>query len=317
MVRPLRIDYPNAVYHITNRGVNRQPIFFQEDDYQKFLDRLAQIHQRMKVIIHGYCLMPNHYHLEITTPESNISRSIQWLNQSYATYINIRHQRSGHLFQGRFKSVVIEIESHLAALTRYIHQNPIRAGIISNPIEYKWSSYRAYLGMDKIPWLNTSVTLKRFGRTLPEQRKNYREFIEEQAPENPIKETVYGAILGSEQFIEKVQKKLKTRPDDREISRLNTARRTMSIAYIVNTISMKTGIKRPEIKRKGGKRNRYREIAIYLCYMNCNTTNREIGHYFGGIDTSSVSEVIRRIKEKLKTDKQLEKEIKNINSELD
>ena len=105
MVRPLRIDYKNAIYHITNRGVNRQPIFFGRDDYWKFLDWLELMHQRMKVIIHGFCLMSNHYHLEITTPESNISRSIQWLNQSYATYINIRHERSGHLFQGRFNPI--------------------------------------------------------------------------------------------------------------------------------------------------------------------------------------------------------------------
>ena len=316
MVRPLRIDYKNAIYHITNRGVNRQPIFFGRDDYWKFLDWLELMHQRMKVIIHGFCLMSNHYHLEITTPESNISRSIQWLNQSYATYINIRHERSGHLFQGRFKSVVIEAETHLAALTRYIHQNPVRAGMVSNPLEYKWSSYRAYLGMDKISWLDTSVTLRRFGRTLAEQRKNYREFVEEKVSENPLKEMVYGAILGSEKFIDNVQKKLRSKPLDKEISRLDIARRMMSISDIVNMISKKTGIKTEEIKRKGSKRNRYREIAMYLCYMHCNKTNKEIGQYFGGIDTSSVSEVIRRIKEKLKKDKQLEKEIKLIQAEL-
>ena len=107
MTRPLRIIYPDAVYHITNRGVNRQLIFFKEEDYLRFLDCLEQIHKRLDIIIHGYCLMPNHYHLEITTPKENISRSIQWLNQSYAGYINMRHERSGHLFQGRFKSVVI------------------------------------------------------------------------------------------------------------------------------------------------------------------------------------------------------------------
>jgi putative transposase len=318
MVRPLRIIYPDAVYHITNRGVNRQPIFFKEDDYLRFLDYLAQIHQRMNIIIHGYCLMSNHYHLEITTPKENISRSIQWINQSYASYVNIRYQRSGHLFQGRFKSVVIEAESHLAALTRYIHLNPVRAGIVSNPIEYPWSSYRAYMGVDQIDWLNTQITLARFGKSLTDQRKNYREFIEESRlhKENPLKDMVYGAILGSEKFIEKMQKRLKTKPEDREISQLNSARRTMSIEYIVKKISKKTGVTIKELKRKGSKNNYLREVAIYICFMNCNKTNREIGNYFGGIDPAAVSIVIRKIKNKLSIDKKLEIRIKLIKREL-
>ena len=316
MTRPLRIVYPDAVYHITNRGINRQPIFFEEGDYLRFLDCLGQIHKRMKVIIHAFCLMPNHYHLEITTPKENISRSIQWLNQSYAGYVNIRHQRSGHLFQGRFKSVVIEAESHLVALTRYIHQNPVRAGLVKSPLEYKWSSYRAYLGIDQIEWLNTKTTLEQFGRTLEEKRKNYQEFVAEKIEENPLKEMVYGAILGSEKFIEKIQRKLRAKPEDREISNLNSARRTMSIEYIVNKISQKAGIKIEELKLKGGKRNYLRDMAIYLCYMNCNQTNREIGNYFGGIDPAAVSAVIRKTNNKLLSDRRLERQIKLLKKEL-
>ena len=312
MVRPLRIDYPDAVYHITNRGVNRQAIFFEDGDYKRLIDLLEQICKRMKVEIHGFCLMPNHYHLEITTPESNLSRSIQWLNQSYATYINTRHQRSGHLFQGRFKSVIIEAESHLTALTRYIHQNPVRAGMVLHPQDYKWSSYRGYLGMDQYDWLNSTVVLEKYGKTLEEQRKNYREFVEEGAADNPVKEMVYGAILGSEKFVEEVQRKLKSKGEDSEISQLNAARRIMSIESIVTKMAKDAGTDVGQIKRKGGKRNFLREIAIYLCYMNSNKTNREIGEYFGGLDTSSVSVIIRRFKEKLVHNKILRDQFKSI-----
>ena len=164
--------------------------------------------------------------------------------------------------------------------------------------------------------MNTQVTLEQFGKTLKDQRKNYREFVEEKAVENPIKDMVYGAILGSEKFIEKVQRRLKAKPEDREIAQLNSARHTMNIEYIVKKISEKTGVTIKELKRKGSKRNDLRAIAIYLCYMNCNKTNREIGKYFGGIDTSSVSIIIRRLKEKMLHDKLLREQFKAMHKEL-
>jgi REP element-mobilizing transposase RayT len=316
MARPLRITYPGAVYHITNRGVNKQPIFFEEEDYDKFLEYLAEVSERMQVIIHGYCLMSNHYHLEITTPNENISRTIQWLNQNYAGYVNNRYDRTGHLFQGRFKSVLIEAESHLAALTRYIHLNPVRAGLVSAPFEYPWSSYQCYLGLTDYEWLNTSVTLERFGKDLEEQRKNYQEFVEQEIAENPLRDMVYGAILGSKAFVEKIQNKLQKKPEDREISRFKSAQRILSMDRIVEVISKNMQITQKELKRRGSKRNVLREIAIYLCYMNCNTTNKEIGTYFGGIDSTSVSEVIRRLKVKMSKSKELRDITKTIKKKL-
>ncbi|MBN1425981.1 transposase [Candidatus Fermentibacteria bacterium] len=141
-------------------------ILTDDNDRLDFLGRLPQLYQRFGVVIHAYCLMDTHYHLELETPAGHLSRSIQWLNETYASSFNRRHGRSGYLFQGRFHSVVIEAESHLSALTRYIHLNPVRAGLAARPWKYVWSSCRAYLGMEQRPlWLTTSSVLTRFGRT--------------------------------------------------------------------------------------------------------------------------------------------------------
>ena len=133
LARPLRIDYPGAFHHITTRGVARRDIFFDDEDRDVFLHQLAQAHERWGIVIHAYCLMTNHDHLDLQTPEGHLSRSLQWSNQNYASHVNRRYQRSGHLFQGRFKNVLVEAEAHLHELTRYLHLNPVRAGIVSAP----------------------------------------------------------------------------------------------------------------------------------------------------------------------------------------
>ncbi len=166
MARPLRIEYPGAFYHITNRGVGRQDIFFKDYDRKVFLEKLEDLHEKWGIIFHGYCLMTNHYHLELETPGGELSRPLQWLNHVYAGYVNKEYKRVGHLFQGRFKSVLVEAEDHLHVLTRYIHMNPVRAGIVRRPEEYRWSSYRDYLGIRQCPkWLEVKKTLEMFGRT--------------------------------------------------------------------------------------------------------------------------------------------------------
>jgi len=147
LARPLRVEYPGAYYHVTARGVARQNIFHDDKDYSEFLDRVQDVNERWGLVFHGYCLMSNHYHIEVETPEGELSRAIQWINQNYAAYVNRTYDRVGHLFQGRFKSVLVEEGRHLQELTRYIHLNPVRAGIVEQPADYKWSSYGAYLGL--------------------------------------------------------------------------------------------------------------------------------------------------------------------------
>jgi REP element-mobilizing transposase RayT len=140
MSRPLRIEYPGATYHITARGNERADIFRDNNDRQKLLEQLQIALQRYAIVIHAYVLMGNHYHLLLETPEGNMSQAMHFINGNYTGYFNHRHRRVGHLFQGRYKGLLVEKESYLLSLSRYIHLNPVRAGIVEYPEEYHWSN---------------------------------------------------------------------------------------------------------------------------------------------------------------------------------
>ena len=151
MTRPLRVEYPGALYHVIHRGNNQETIFKNDRDRRMFLDYVNKTSERFSILIHTYCLMSNHFHLLVETPEPNLSVAMQWINVSYATYFNRKHRRSGHLFQGRFKAILVDADAYLKHLSRYIHLNPVRANMVSNPEEYEWSSYAAYIGERKPP----------------------------------------------------------------------------------------------------------------------------------------------------------------------
>ena len=151
MARSLRDEYPGAYYHLINRGNAGENIFDRDGDKEKFLQYLNKAVGRFSIIIHTYCLMANHYHLLVKTAQPNLSVAIQWLNASYAAYYNRKHRRSGHLFQGRYKAILIDADEYLRQLSRYIHLNPVRAKIVTKPAEYPWSSYRATTGLSKRP----------------------------------------------------------------------------------------------------------------------------------------------------------------------
>ena len=145
MARPLRIQYPGAYYHVTSRGNERKDIFKSRRDREKFLDYLQSATQRYGAVIHCYCLMSNHYHLLLETPEGNLSQIMQHINGSYTTYFNVKRKRAGHLFQGRYHAVLVEADAYALELSRYVHLNPVHAGIATRPEDHAWSSYAAYL----------------------------------------------------------------------------------------------------------------------------------------------------------------------------
>jgi len=178
LARPLRIDYPGAFQHVTSRGVAGGTIFFADEDREDFLNSLAEACERWAMVVHAYCLMTNHYHLELESREGKLSRAMQWLNEAHATGVNRRHGRVGHLFQGRFKSALVEAQGDLHELTRYIHMNPVRAGLVQHPADHRWSSYRTYIGLRSGPeWLETGVTLRLLGgKNEKEAGRAYRKF---------------------------------------------------------------------------------------------------------------------------------------------
>ena len=156
MSRPLRIEYPGAVYHVTSRGDARRPIFCDDKDRLLFLEVLASIVSRFHWLCHAYCLMNNHYHLIVETPEGNLSRGMRQLNGVYTQRFNRRHRKPGHVFQGRYKAIVVEKESYLLELCRYVVLNPVRAKAVETPEAWNWSSYRATAGSTDIPELSDS-----------------------------------------------------------------------------------------------------------------------------------------------------------------
>ena len=145
MARPLRIEYKGAFYHITARGNERKRIFFSKADYEKFKDYLGKAQDKYGYLLHCYMLMTNHYHMLIETPNPNMSKLMHYLNGSYTGYINRRRKRSGHLFQGRYKAILVDADSYFLELSRYIHLNPVRANIVSNPEDCPYSSYSTYI----------------------------------------------------------------------------------------------------------------------------------------------------------------------------
>jgi REP element-mobilizing transposase RayT len=180
MARPLRIEYEGAVYHVTSRGNGRQSIFLVDSDREAFLEVLSDAVRRFGWICHAYCLMTNHYHLLLETPEANLSRGMRHLNGVYTQAFNRRHARSGHVMQGRFKAILVEKESHLLELARYVVLNPVRARAARSARDWPWSSYRATAGIGEAPeFLTTDWILARFHRSRARATNLYREFVKQ------------------------------------------------------------------------------------------------------------------------------------------
>ncbi len=214
MARQLRIQYEDALYHVTSRGNAREKVFYNDKDREKFLEVLALGVKRFGWRCHAYCLMSNHYHLLIETPRPNLSIGMRQLNGIYTQTFNRSHKRVGHLFQGRFKSIHVEKEGHLLELCRYVVLNPVRARMVEKPEEWKWSSYRATAGQEKAgEYLYTDWILSQFGKKKKQAQKMYRKFVAEgikegKKPWEKVKGQVY---LGSEDFVQDLKGRLKDR----------------------------------------------------------------------------------------------------------
>ena len=207
MVRPLRIEFPDALYHITSRGNARQDIFLSDHDRNIFLKTVGLVIERYNWICHAYCLMDNHYHLLVQTPNANLSKGMRQLNGVYTQKFNFIHKRIGHIFQGRFKAFLIEKEAYLLEVARYIVLNPVRAKVVISPKEWRWSSYRATIGKNKGPdWLATSFILQHFSKSREVAQKGYLRFvIDGLKAKSPFDNLEEGTILGYQQFIDQIR----------------------------------------------------------------------------------------------------------------
>ena len=221
MARPLRLEFPGALYHVTARGNARHAIFFDDADRELFLGCLGDVIGRCGWICHAYCLMENHYHLLIETPEGNLSRGMRQFNGVFTQRVNRRHGRVGHLFQGRFKAIVVERESYLLELCRYIVLNPLRAGMVPDIERYPWSSYPATRGLvEPLGWFTPDWVLSQFGTRRASAQRRYAEFVAEgRGLPSPWAAVRGQALLGSESFVDTMRPLLEEKHPLKEIPR--------------------------------------------------------------------------------------------------
>lgn len=275
MARPYRIEFPGALYHITSRGDRQEPVFEDDEDRLRYLSILAEVVTHFNWICHAYCLMTNHYHLLIETPEGNLSKGMRQLNGMYTQATNRRHQRTGHLFQGRFKSILVDKNSYLLELTRYVVLNPVRAGIIKYPEQYAWSSYQAMMGKVPVPgWLATEGILALFGKRRAEARRRYAGFVAEGIDKASIwtelRQQIY---LGNEKFVLRMQNKADIQGDALAIPRIQRSAPAPSLAAFE-------------------KQSRNRNDAIIAAYKTGGYSYREIAQYFG-LHLATVGRLVR------------------------
>lgn len=203
MARPLRLEIKGALYHITSRGNARQKTYLNDADYQRFQKALGEEIREQGWICHAYCLMPNHYHLLLETPSGKLSRGMQRLIGSYTQWFNWRHSRVGHLFQGRYKSIVVDQDAYLLELCRYIVLNPVRAGLVEHPGDWQWSSYESTAWPEPAqPWLSVRTVIGQFGSHPGTARRAYRVFVMEGiGGPSPWDDLAGKNVLGGEGFV--------------------------------------------------------------------------------------------------------------------
>jgi putative transposase len=317
MARPLRIQYPGAFYHITGKGSEGRRIFLSSTDYEKFKEYLSEAQKKFHVVVHCYVLLGNEYQLIAETREANLSRFMHHLAGNYTTYFNTKRRITGHLFQGRFKAILIEEKSLLLELTRYMHLNPVRARLVKKAEEYKQSSSRAYLFKESQGLVFTDFVLSGISTDPRKARRKYGEFVESGTGKNltnPLQKVYGQAIAGSPAFIKKVAARInKKSPSAKGLSRRTTAQRASDVERIFTALS--THFKVPR-KTLFASRNTPRNLAIYFAKKYTGLTNSEIGERFGNITYSAVTRVATRVAERARKDKELQRHVNELEKKL-
>ena len=290
MSRKPRVHYPAALYHVILRGNARQDIFFGDEDRCRFLLLLQEGVERYGHRIHAFCLMTNHVHLAIQAADVPLSRIMQNVTFRYTRWINWRQKRNGHLFQGRFKAVLVDVDAYLSELIRYIHLNPVRAHLVESPEEYPWSSHRAYLGREIIPWLSSDWVLSQFNPNEKLARVTYAEFLareREEGHDRPFHcgSTSDSRVLGDDTFIETVLTRVEACPKPQ-----------LSLDMILRSVCGHYRKSEPELAAPGKYRRlaEARGVAAWLILETGNVTLSALSR-FTGRDVSTLSSAAKSI----------------------
>jgi len=282
MSRPLRIEFPDAVYHITSRGNARSEIYLTEKDRHTFLDLLGQACERYYWRCYAWCLMSNHYHLVIKTDQATLSRGMRHLNGVYTQKFYRRHQRVGHLFQGRYKAILVEEDSYLLEVIRYVLLNPVRAGMTRTAGQHAWSSYRTMIGKTSAPvWLEKDEVLAHFGKRPATAQKHFIRFLKEAKGQSPLWENLrHQVYLGDEQFVHRLLAAMPGDPEYIEVPKGQRQRPDKSLDYYSNIHTQ-------------------RNDAIHAAFQSGQYTQVEIAGYFD-LHYSTVSKIIKKYEKERK-----------------
>ena len=305
MARKPRINLPGGLYHVLARGNQRRLIFRDPRDYRAYLDRLSRYQERYSFTLLAYALMPNHVHLLIEAGAVPLSRIMQGLQQSYTQYFNKAHRTVGHCFQGRFKAFLCDRDAYLLALVRYLHLNPVRAGMSETPEAYPWSSHRHYLGQAMAPWVATEVVLPRFARSPKPAVRAYREFVRAGLGEGH-RDDLYAAvdqrILGDDDFVEDAERR-----SGRRIERPGAR---PSVDMLMRVVSAATGIA-PHTMRSPGRARGPAAARVLLAYLARVTGAASLRAIAAHVDRSPVtlSVLLRRFEERLASDPNRQRQV--------
>lgn len=278
MSRPLRLEFAGALYHVTSRGNEKKPVYLDDADYELFLALMTEVCQRFNWVIHAYCLMTNHYHLVAETPDSNLSRGMRHLNGVYTQRFNSKHKRVGHLFQGRYKAILVDKDSYLLELSRYVVLNPVRAHMVDKPEDWRWSSYSATIGIQKgFEGLATDAMLLQFGKQRNRAIERFREFVSQGAGQEIWRDLKHQIYLGDNKFVEEQMKHLVHQ--EGKLSEVPLKQCRKSAKSLLKYQEGNTGI----------------NDAIVAAYQSGGYTMNEIAIHFG-CHYSTVSRVIAKCK---------------------
>lgn len=275
MSRPLRLEFPDALYHITSRGDRRENIYDDDEDRVVFLDTFASVITQFNWACYAYCLMDNHYHLLVQTPDGNLSKGMRQLNGVYSQTYNRMHNKTGHLFQGRYKAILVDEDAYLLQLSRYLVLNPVKAMMVKKASDWKWSSYRAMAGLSPAPdWLSIDAILVQFSRQRKSAIRKYQAFVIAGLKNGPIwTELNHQIYLGDHKFIETMQRHLKQQQADIQIPKIQKRAMPRSLAdYEHHALS--------------------RDQAIVDAYSSGGYSYQELGDYFG-LHFTRIGKIIR------------------------
>jgi REP element-mobilizing transposase RayT len=298
MSRPLRIEIENGIYHVSSRGWERRAIVTDDRDRQQWFELLDRVALRFGWRFFAWMLMDNHFHLFLKTPNADLSAGMHDLNSGYATWFNRRHRRSGSLYQGRFKAILVENESYAWTLSRYIHLNPYRAKMVKRPQDYGWGSYRYFLDPRGAPeWLDWRVVLDEMGRNRSRTRKAYRRFVEQGIQEktrSPLEDVVANVLLGSAEWVERMRRGLGEEDPDANVPLRKQLAWRPSMEEIEQETAAEFGVAKRVLQAKRVRNNEARAAALCLIRRLTSVPATQLATRYGGVSPAAISKAVQR-----------------------